>query len=692
MPFSPEKRREYDRNRQRSSQSRNGARTVRRETNTLQFVGIDGEGVTRPDGTHDYNLLSMGTQSLHHADGRRLTTEEIFTWLWQNHDPKACYVGFFLGYDFAQWFKDLPQERAWRLLSESGVRSRQRVKSGGNPTPFSVRWKQWEFDLLAGKRFKLKPYKSKAPWLIICDAGPIYQTAFIKAINPADWPEPICTTEEYQTILEGKAARGIETIPLGTPVNPETIEYNILENDLLSRLMVRTNEGLMAMEVKLRRDQWYGPGQAAQRWLLNTAPAHQGKAIREAAEPPEEAWQAAQGSYFGGWFEIFAHGPIPGITWEYDINSAYPAITATLPCLLHGQWIHHNVTGSPYTLIKARVKGSNPLIGAMLHRTSKGRVLRPSETEGWFWAHEIAAAQTARLIDHVDILESWTYMPCNCEPPFAAMRELYDHRLRVGKSSPQGKAAKLVYNSSYGKMAQSVGHPKFGNPVYASLITAGCRTMILDAIATHPQGTEAVIMVATDGVYFTSPHPTIPISPNQLGAWDVTEKQNLSLFKPGVYWDDATRAALKAGGRLKLKSRGVNERALAKWIPDLDQQWQNFQLIPKPELWPVAELAIPFAMITPKQALNRNKWDLCGTIEDAKAVKFSAWPGDKRKPLPPDNPPDSLHRTKPWPIVEDGVSTPYQRTFGQEYSDEELAVIMTMDGPANMLMEQALHQ
>src|SRR6185312_6510244 len=47
---------------------------------------------------------------------------------------------------------------------------------------------------------------------------------------------------------------------------------------------------------------------------------------------------AARSSYYGGWFEIFAHGHIPEVTWEYDINSAYPAIISRLPCLSHGRW------------------------------------------------------------------------------------------------------------------------------------------------------------------------------------------------------------------------------------------------------------------------------------------------------------------------------------------------------------------
>jgi hypothetical protein len=108
-------------------------------------------------------------------------------------------------------------------------------------------------------------------------------------------------------------------------------------------------------------------------------------------------------------------------------------------------------------------------------------------------------------------------------------------------------------------MAQSVGQPKYANAVYASLITAGCRCMILDAIATHPLRTEAV-MIATDGIYFTAPHPGLPLS-NQLGDWETKSLNNLMLFKPGTYWDDETRARARAARGETSNSR----RAASTW-------------------------------------------------------------------------------------------------------------------------------
>ena len=93
------------------------------------------------------------------------------------------------------------------------------------------------------------------------------------------------------------------------------------------------------------------------------------------------------------------------------------------------------------------------------------------------------------------------YHPCSHGKPLAGLAELFQQRLRVGKSTPHGIGLKLTYNSAYGKFAQSIGTPVFANPVYASLITAGVRAMICDAIATHPNHTDDLLMIATDAVY-----------------------------------------------------------------------------------------------------------------------------------------------------------------------------------------------
>jgi hypothetical protein len=244
-------------------------------------------------------------------------------------------------------------------------------------------------------------------------------------------------------------------------------------------------------------------------------------------------------------------------------------------------------------------------------------------------------------------------------------------------------ACKLCYNSCYGKFAQSVGHPAFGNPIYASLITAGCRESILNAIATHPNGKRSVVMVATDAVFFDEPHPGLEIS-DKLGTWGYKEHRNLTLFKPGVYWDDITREAIRTGGVAKFKSRGVNASEFSKVLDEIDLCFGAWGIGEALE-WPSAEFDPGFSMVTGLQALRRGKWHLAGKKRDSdKPVKQDSWFGNKRERLYRDE--DGRFRSEPFgPVWNevlgdwDCVSKPYRKNFGledpfSEESEEEWGV------------------
>jgi len=644
---------------------RNARRTLRRAAHEVKFIGIDGEGVTRADGTHDYVLLSVGDRSLYHTDGSRLGWREIFSFLYDcfEANPDAAYVGFYLGYDFTQWLREIPEERARVLLTKEGIARRKRTASGMNPTPFPLYLDDWELDMLGERRLKLRPHidgKNRLPWLYICDAGPFFQTSFLAAIDPKQWHEPIVTEDEFATLARGKEARAIASF------DADMIEYNVLENAVMARLMHRLNLGLLQMGVRLRRHQWFGPGQSAAAWL-NTINAPTGQDIKVAV--PEGALDAARKSYFGGWFEDFAHGHIPGTTYDYDINSAYPFIISRLPCLKHGRWTHR--TGNPgpnepgtLRLVYALVKGTNEQCGAMLHRTPTGRVCRPQKTRGWYWHHEIDAARRAGILHYCRITEWWQYDPCACPPPLAKIAELYMLRLQVGKKTPAGRAYRIVYNSAYGKHAQSIGKPKYANPVYASLITAGCRTMILDAIATHPDGIRQLVKVATDGVCFQAPHPSLDLDPELLGAWSGSSFQNLTTARPGIYWDDETRRRVRMGESPKLKSRGINARDLANVIAEIDRQFDEFD--GDEQKWPIASIPVLFDMVSMRQALSRGKWQLAGVVSKDAIRVLTTDPIGKRTTIFPVASNFGEFRSLAFSYCDPFDSTPYEGRFGDE--------------------------
>lgn len=764
----------------------NRARAGKNARHEVRFIGVDGEGVTRPDGQHDYVMLSVGDRTLFN-DGNQLTLESILEFLWSSFltDQDGIYVGFFLGYDFVQWQKLLPEDTASLLLTTTGVESRKVKRRTGDPTPDPVVWQGWEMDMLAGRRFKLRPHVHKPsqygdtcrnktcgatlgdialvladseapryippgemewtpdastvgewlsrvtwskfcpkgdrvasgdlrrPWLYICDTGAFWQESFVGVINPRKWDRPVCTPEEYRTIIEGKAKRDTIAEYGDTSYYSDMVRYNILENAILSRVTTRLNEGFMNEHIPIRipKADWYGPGRAAQIWIDNLsalvadpdAVAENKGLLRSGvrgerrneyglanvdvyASMPEYAYEAARSTYYGGWFEIFMHGHV-GDAWEYDINSAYPAIIATLPCL-HTEGDHnghyYQGSGNPiylpgdYVMVYATVTGSDPYIGAMPLRTKTGAICRPHNVKGWYWQHEINAAIDAGLIDSVEVEEYVGYTPCLCTPPFnpasIGIERMYQLRLDVGKNTPQGKGFKLVYNSAYGKTAQSIGNPKYANPFYASLITAGCRTMILRAIATHPRKSRAVAMVATDGVYFTSPHPSLELSPSELGKWDVTEKASLTLLMPGVYWDDKARQAITGGENPKLKSRGINAADLAGQIQTLDRLFllQEMRLRETSQYeWPTITFNVRFLMDTAKLALQRGKWNTAGKVHRNATRVIDTTPDSKRETNPYWDAADSVVRTRPYSMSEVLETFPYQLMFGMRSEDEQ---------------------
>lgn len=670
--------------------AQNDERKRRRSEHNVHFVSVDGEGVGREE-EHKYVLLGVGESQIENPDGLQFSAIAEHLYECYEQEPDSAFVGFFLGYDFTQWFKTLPEERARIFLTEEGRLRRRRIK---HPQlgPFPVEYAGWEFDILGMKRFKLRPYDQGKNWMYVCDAGPFFQASLMSVINPKGWDKPVVTEEEYAILEAGKKER--DTAGLDVRMRA----YNRLENIILARLMDRTNAGLVAAGIRLKKNQWFGPGQAAQAWLSQIG-APSGESVRYVVSlggtGSDNTWDnfgdrdghrlstplldAARSSYYGGWFEIMAHGHVPGDSWEYDINSAYPYIISRLPCLLHGSWRYASHGGERalfadyrdgITLVRGRVKGSDVRIGAMLHRRNDHSIVRPWETAGWYWYPELNAAYRAGLIDDIEPWESWHYDPCDCKCPLRGIAGLYDQRIAVGKNTPAGKAYKLVYNSVYGKFAQSIGEPKYGNSFYASLITSGCRQMILEAIAAHPEGTRAVLMVATDGVYFRTRHPALAIS-NKLGEWEETSHSNLTLFKPGIYWNDAARKAIREDRAPAFKARGISAKAFAKQISAVDNHFSRWPERfpherdpdgPRDGWYPEVSFKSGFSMVTCQQALQRRKWHTAGMVGTQKLTQ-DADPILKRHSGYYEN---SIYWSRPY---KDGgaelESTAYDRKFGQ---------------------------
>lgn len=710
--------------------NKHAAEIVSRVRHDVEFIMIDGEG-TGDGKEHKYVLLACGDQQIEDPNGFRDITV-IFEFLYEEFrkHPRACFAGFYLGYDFNMWLRLLPRDRAYYLLTDDGRNRRQRqcrcrVKSKCKHTriaPHPVEHRGWQFDILGYKRLRLRPKscdcqtvtcqcKGQNPWMYINDAGPFFQASLLSVIDPKNWRTPIVTDGEYAMILRGKESRGTALL------DDDMRYYNLLENEIGARLLSALNNGFTSASIRLNKKQWFGPGQAAQAWMrLDNKLDKTTDAVRML---PRNLLKAIIATYYGGWFELACHGIIPGITWEYDINSAYPSIAARMPCMC-GKWssgtgnprgsLDHRwlTTGEPsrLRLCHVTVSGKSKHLGPLPYRGRDGSVHRPRNTKGWYWQHEIDAAKRAELISDITYHEWHEYAPCQHKPPLRGLAGLYEGRQRVGKDTPEGKAYKLVYNSVYGKTAQSLGDPVYANPVYASLITSGCRTMILDAIATHPGKASAVVMIATDGVYFLGEHPALDGKlSEEMGDWSRSEKHDLTLFKPGVYWDNRSRELINAGKAPKFKSRGINARDFARSIADVDAAFDAWPQSGYGKLeWPAVKFKAKFSQISVLQALQWSEGEtdkgkreakyraLAGQVSTGRELKQDSHPSIKRNPA-------TLRydlgagvwRTEPWDHKGWPESQPYERKFGVDLEMSSWDEYVTPDGSVMMGFREALY-
>src|ERR1700753_785917 len=238
----------------------------------VRFVGVDGEGITLPDGEHRYVLLGVGEHQI--SDGAGLDWERCFSFLYEHYTPGTCYAGFFLGYDFTQMFRSLPESRSRLLLTREERALRRHVIPGKPPHP--VQCGKWQFDILGNKRLRIRPKtcgcleatcqcNGKKPWMYICDTGPFFQSSFLTVIDPKNWAEgtAVVTPEEYEIVKAGKENRSVAVLD-------DTMRtYNRLENDILARVLQTVSSGFTDIGVRLPPSKWFGPGQASQQWMSN---------------------------------------------------------------------------------------------------------------------------------------------------------------------------------------------------------------------------------------------------------------------------------------------------------------------------------------------------------------------------------------------------------------------------------------
>lgn len=545
---------------------------------------------------------------------------------------RPVFVGFFLNYDFTQWIRSLSPWELTRLHEMSiGAHDRQTAKRQDapkylapstfrpsldvyrdddgyseiddttrgvfSPYRFKVRFnyeKAMTFrfprpeSLQNARALRLDPTNDDDRKVIdktitwievkIQDMGSIFGCSFVEAVQSLNVP---LSDTERNVLIAGKAQRGVNcTREQRVTQFMDLAQYNQTEIDVTYRLFTTLAQTLTDMGIVLRADTDFdGIGTVARIYLAQQANVTH---IMESYEYVDAlgpaCYEAANKSFSGGNINLYRPG-IFDTVYGYDINSAYPATLSEIPNFRDANvtypksWAEvergvEDADDSSYYLVHIAYHGTNERMGGLNYRNSDYTIIQPPDGQGWYWAHEVIAAQRAGLIQpFVKLLGAYRITPVYTDKPFAFVGELYTKRHEVGKKTALGHAIKLVMNSIYGKVTQQVGNPRYASAIVASLVTAGCRTQILNAIATHPVGYEDVVMVATDGVFFTTPHPYLDLSDHTLGAWGETVYHNEFFLKSGIWGGLRDDNAMVDENKWSIKTRGLSLQA---FINELD--------------------------------------------------------------------------------------------------------------------------
>jgi len=546
----PTYHKEYDATHERSEESmRNrkvrNAQRYREQKGPIRFVGVDGEGMG--DGyDHKYYTLRSGDALIAGTHTQALTSYDCLDFV--SRQPYGPIYTIFSGnYDFTMWLRDLPETVVKDVLNRQGRMS----NDGRSARP--VKWQEFRIDYIPHKRLSVR--RDNEPPIVVHDVFGFFQCSFLDAISSkgfggyGGWG--IGHPLEVWLVAEGKFRRGNTDV-----LSVADIEYNRIECKLLAELMHKLHD--TADQIMLSASPYEGAGSLASSLLnmyvgkpikeKNRVAKKAGRPLEPVAPPDFADVMPSWDAYYGGRFEITAHGPVPGPVYEYDINSAYPAAIEVLPCLRHGRWVPYTSGAVGPTLGHLRWHCEDGTsLGPLPHRNKAGNVTFPLSGSGWYWSVEWPSEPDIYIVD-----TGYTWQQqCQCRP-YAWIRQVYAARKAHKQAGRIGPATtlKLAYNSCYGKLAQQVGQGPWRNSVLAGLVTAQTRRWIRDAAEQSP---DDILMIATDGVYSRTPL-TLPEGTG-LGEWESHVFQDgLHFVRPGIYFTP--------DGVSKVKTRGVSRRAI----------------------------------------------------------------------------------------------------------------------------------
>lgn len=518
--------------------------------NLNSFLAIDGEGGNDSDGTHHYMMLvAAGIASdkryvLH--TGKPLRTLEIFDWI-MSLPQRHILIGFHFNYDVTMMLcRDVPRS----VLVDLCERDKRIIgKSIRHPE-----WGGYRFDWIPGKFFVLiRGQRRRKIW----DTAGFFQSSLVKALEGWGVGRDI----ERMYIESKKNERSGFT----TAIGHDEITYATTECRLLCSLMNKVRKECDGNGFRLRA--YSGAGSMAAAILDKYR-------VRDfMAEPRKEVQRAAEFAYFGGRFEASTIGPVEGPIYGYDIRSAYPNAMQSLPCLKCGHWKKVGEIRRP--LLAVAEMERNPCsvwdiewsmhpdgdyetpfwgFGPFPYRGRGKAITYPEAGRGWYWGAEAVAGirMLSSRNDFIRIRGGWTYQVGCSHTPFGFIPSMYARRLELKEQGHLGeRVLKLGLNSLYGKTAQSVGAAPYASMVWAGMITAKTRAMILDT--TRGRTVPHIVMTCTDGIYSREPLD-LDIGEG-LGQWEASLYDDMFVIQPGLYSTNYKREDAN------VRSRGVDRKA-----------------------------------------------------------------------------------------------------------------------------------
>ena len=478
---------------------------------------------------HQYVLLADSTGKTLRADFSSKTPyiswEEALPFLTRPELRESVNVWFAFGYDInmlGKWESKSFQEALYR--SEEGAKY-----TANDGTVYHLKY-------IPRKILRIKKGEGKSSenkW-VFYDVWGFFQAKFEQALD--DWK--IGTTG---LITEGKQKR-----QAFKPSDMDfMVEYNAQECKKLVDLMNALNAKLEA--VHLVPTSWHGAGAIASRLLAESkcGPKFKPKKMTRLLDE----WQRY--AYFGGRIELVRRGKFKDV-FSYDINSAYPHSSISLPAL-NGRWERcgaADLKPDDFALVEVVWDYPECKVGPLPFRLGSGYVIFPSHGAGIYHNVEVQAA--------LKYVAKWKLEGKLSIKRAIRLERPYDYPLRdyVNRRAKQRleyKKAKdfahipikLGLNALYGKFAQRPqyqGHkPQYRQLLVAGYITAHTRAELL--LKCNP---DTVILFATDSIKSLSPLD-VEVGEN-LGQWEPDKWSEALFLMAGVYayfdkgaWHNKTR-------------------------------------------------------------------------------------------------------------------------------------------------------